>query len=107
MPIGTEKIFNNRIYIKISEVKGKHKSHKAYHENWQLKHYYIWEKANRKIPKGYYLCFKDGNTLNCELENLYLLTPSELGKLVQNKVYGYNEYTEAYLDIIRLENELL
>ena len=107
LPIGTEKIFNNRIYIKISEVKGKSKSHKAYHENWQLKHYYIWEKANGKIPKGYYLCFKDGNTLNCELENLYLLTPRELGKLVQNKVYGYNEYTEAYLDIIRIEDEFL
>ena len=44
---------------------------------------------------------------NIELENLYLVTPSELGKLVQNKVYGYNEYTEVYLDIIRLENELL
>ena len=72
-----------------------------------MKHYYIWEKTNGKIPKGYYLCFKDGNTLNCELENLYLVTPSELGKLVQNKVYGYNEYTEAYLDIIRIEDEFL
>ena len=41
---------------------------------------------------------------NIELENLYLATPSELGKLVQNKVYGYKEYTEVYLDIIRLEN---
>lgn len=107
LPIGTEKIFDNRVYIKISEEKGKSKSHEAYHENWKMKSYYIWEKANGKVPKGYYLCFKDGNSLNCELENLYLLTPSELGKLVQNKVYGYNEYTEAYLDIIRLENELL
>ena len=107
LPIGTEKIFNNRIYIKISEVKGKSKSHKAYHENWQMKSYYIWEKENGKIPKGYCLCYKDGNKLNCELENLYLLTPRELGKLVQNKVYGYNEYTEAYLDIIRIEDEFL
>lgn len=107
LPIGTEKIFNGFVYVKISETREKNKTHKAYHENWKMKAHYLWEKENGKIPKGYCLCYKDGNKLNCELENLYLVTPSELGKLVQNKVYGYKEYTEVYLDIIRLENELL
>ena len=107
LPVGTEKIFNGFVYVKISETREKNKTHKAYHENWKMKAHYLWEKENGKIPKGYCLCYKDGNKLNCELENLYLLTPSELGKLVKNKVYGYNEYTEVYLDIIRLENEFL
>ena len=107
LPIGTEKIFNGFVYVKISETREKNKTHKAYHENWKMKAHYLWEKENGKIPKGYCLCYKDGNKLNCELENLYLVTPSELGKLVQNKVYGYKEYTEVYLDIIRLEKELL
>lgn len=107
LPVGTEKIFNGFVYVKISETREKNKTHKAYHENWKMKAHYLWEKENGKIPKGYCLCYKDGNKLNCELENLYLLTPRELGKLVQNKVYGYNEYTEAYLDIIRIEDEFL
>ncbi len=107
LPVGTEKIFNGFVYVKISETREKNKTHKAYHENWKMKAHYLWEKENGKIPKGYCLCYKDGNKLNCKLENLYLLKPSELGKLVQNKVYGYNEYTEAYLDIIRIEDEFL
>lgn len=107
LPVGTEKIFNGFVYVKTSEAREKNRTHKAYHENWKMKAHYLWEKENGKIPKGYCLCYKDGNKLNCELENLYLLTPKELGKLVKNKVYGYNEYTEAYLDIIRIEDEFL
>lgn len=106
LPIGTEKIFNGFIYIKISDKKGsKHKS--TYHENWVAKHRYIWEKVNGKIPDGYIICFKDGNRLNCDISNLYLATNSESSILRINNVYGYEEYTDAYLEILRLEKELL
>ena len=109
-PIGTEKIFNGEIHIKINNIKETNrnrKSDRAYHKNWVRKHKYVWEQANGPVPKGYYLCFRDGNKLNCELSNLYLATHSELGLLAKNKVYGYEEYTDAYLDILRLEKELL
>lgn len=38
------------------------------------KHRYVWEKANGPIPEGHCVQFKDGDTLNCRLENLYLIS---------------------------------
>jgi len=40
---------------------------------WQLLQRYVWEKAYGKIEKGVNIQFKDGNTLNCTLENLYAI----------------------------------
>lgn len=106
LPIWSERISDNRIFIKISDKKGS-RNNKVYHENWVPKSRYIWEQHYGKIPKGHYICFKDGNSLNCELSNLFLASQSELSALSKNKVYGYGEYTDAYLDMIRLEKELL
>lgn len=38
------------------------------------KHRWLWEQAHGAIPKGYNVQFKDGNTLNCVLDNLYLIS---------------------------------
>lgn len=38
------------------------------------KHRWLWEQAYGEIPKGYNVQFKDGDTTNCVLENLYLIT---------------------------------
>ena len=38
------------------------------------KHRYIWEKAFGPIPKGHCVQFKDGDTTNCILDNLYLIS---------------------------------
>lgn len=48
----------------------------------QYKHRVIWEEANGLIPKGYNVQFKDKNTLNCVLENLYLISRSE--QMIEN-----------------------
>ena len=42
------------------------------------KHIYLWETANGKLPKGYNVVFKDGNTLNCVIENLECISDAEL-----------------------------
>lgn len=38
-----------------------------------LKHRYIWEKHNGKIPKGYDIAFLDGDRTNTNIDNLVLL----------------------------------
>lgn len=38
------------------------------------KHRYLWEQAYGPIPKGHNVQFKDGDTLNCVLDNLYLIS---------------------------------
>lgn len=44
---------------------------------WYPLHQHRWEKKNGKLPKGHCLWFKDGNTLNCTLKNLELITRAE------------------------------
>lgn len=66
-PVGSERI-NVDGYIEI-KVKDPNK--------WQLKHRYLWEKHNGKIPKGMILIFKDNNKLNVCLDNLILISRAE------------------------------
>lgn len=48
------------------------------------KHRILWEQHNGTIPKGFNVQFKDGNTLNCVIENLYLIRRSE--QLIENSL---------------------
>lgn len=41
-------------------------------------HRYIWEQAYGKVLKGHKVVFKDGDTLNCSLENLECISDREL-----------------------------
>ena len=38
---------------------------------------YIWRRHYGKIPKGRIIAFKDGNSQNCKLENLMMITRAE------------------------------
>ena len=42
------------------------------------KHRLVWQQAGKAVPKGYVVTFKDGNKLNCELDNLTLITRREI-----------------------------
>jgi len=41
---------------------------------WDLLHRHLYRQHYGDIPKGYVVAFKDGNSLNCEIDNLELLT---------------------------------
>lgn len=45
--------------------------------NWKMYHVYLWEQEHGKVPKGKIVVFKDGNTLNCTINNLELITRQE------------------------------
>lgn len=68
----------NTLYDFAITKRNDHNRYSYYHirlakSKWQLLHRYIWELYNGPIPKGHNVQFKDGNTLNCTLENLYLV----------------------------------
>lgn len=72
-PVGSERITKDGyIEIKIEDS-----------NRWKLKHIYVWEKKNGKIPKGYALLFLDGNKQNVNISNLMLIKRSEL--LIMNR----------------------
>lgn len=58
-----------------------HKKHGCYYKyirvakmKWMLLNRYLWEKHHGPIPANHLVAFKDGNNLNCSLENLFLLS---------------------------------
>ena len=53
---------------------------------WVHQHRVIWEHHNGPIPKATNIIFKDGNTLNCVIENLEVLTAQEL--MAKNTIHN-------------------
>lgn len=67
---------------------------------WVEYHRYLWEREHGPIPAGHNIQFRDGDTLNCDLSNLYMISqadqlrhensfharyPEEIKKLIQLK----------------------
>jgi hypothetical protein len=53
------------------------------------KHRYIWQQAGRDVPPGYVVGFKDGNRLNCDIDNLTLITRQEI--MARNTIHRLPE----------------
>ena len=96
-PVGSERI-NVDGYIEI-KVKDPNK--------WNLKHRLIWEEHNGEIPQGKLVIFRDNNPLNCNIDNLLLISKGENMKM--NNI-GACEYKglekEVLLNAIRLKNAI-
>jgi len=78
--ISTRKDSNGNAYQFIRLSKGK----------WVLYHRHIWEQANGPIPSGNIVTFIDGNSMNCELANLRMITKAENAKRNHNKEKAKN-----------------
>lgn len=74
-PIGYERICSKDGYVLIKV---------AEPNVFKLKHRVIWENENGSIPKGYVLAFKNMNKTDCRLENLILMTKSEMVRYSKN-----------------------
>lgn len=72
-PVGSERV-NRDGYIEVKVAEPR---------TWRLKHRVVWEREYGPIPKGYAVIFADGDPLNCEAENLMLITRKEL--LIANR----------------------
>ena len=66
-PVGSERVnVDGYVEVKVADP-GK----------WRLKHRVIWEEAHGPIPRGHNVQFRDGNSQNLSLDNLYLISRSE------------------------------
>ena len=96
-PVGSERVnVDGYIEIKIADP-----------SKWELKHRFVWEESNGKIPAGMNLIFKDNNPLNIKLDNLMLVTRAE--NMIINHA-GVNIYKgiekEVAVNAIRLKNAI-
>lgn len=95
--IVTRKDKNGYLYIRIKI---------AEPNKWQMLHAYIWEQKNGKIPKGHCVIFKDKNPLNPRLDNLMLVSRSELARLNQKYAYVHESLKETALQVVKVSNEI-
>ena len=68
---------------------------------FRLKHHVVYEQHFGPIPASHAIKFKDGNSLNLDIENMVLMSRGELAVL--NKCYSFNSaHTEAKPVLITL-----
>ena len=63
---GTELVRDGRVYIKVPGIR-----------TLQLKHRYVWEQHHGKIPQDHVVKFKDGDFMNCDISNLYIMSRAD------------------------------
>lgn len=83
--IGSEHISGKYIMVRVNNDKNVPE-----HQHYKMKQHVVWEKYHGKIPKGKIIVFLDGNSLNCEIENLYLTDRKVFNLLTVNKWHFEN-----------------
>jgi hypothetical protein len=68
---------------------------------WILYHNKIWIDANGKIPNKHIIIFKDGNTRNCQLENLQCISMKE--NVIRNSI---QRFPQEIQEVIKLTSKL-
>lgn len=72
--------------------------------DWRQLSHILWEQANGPIPEGSRLIYKDGNRLNCTLENLALVTLAENGYMNKKGLrFSTPEHTETGILIAKIK----
>jgi hypothetical protein len=89
-PVGSERIDRDGyVLIKVTD-------EGPWHKRWRHKHKVLWEQANGPIPKGRCILFLDSNKLNLSLDNLHLITNSQLAILNRkNLISDHPEFTKT------------
>ena len=88
--VGSERInVDGYIEIKVAEP-----------NRWRHKHRIIWEQVNGEIPKGYNVQFKNHNTQDCRIENLYIISHAEQMR-TENSLVA--RYPKGVQEVIRLK----
>jgi hypothetical protein len=72
---------------------------------WRELHRVVWEKNYGPIPKGYNIQFKDKNSLNCVIENLYMV--DRQNQMIENTIHRYPaEIKQAIRTIGKLKSKI-
>lgn len=78
------------LYIKISD------------SNWHLLHRVIWQLHNGDIPKGMNIVFIDGDSMNCQINNLQMVSDADL-----MRKNSHRNIPKELLEVIKLKNKLI
>ena len=93
-PLGSERITKDGYCeIKVSDTG----------RRWKPKHVLIYEKHHGKVPKGSAVIFLDGDKRNFDIDNLYLVTRSQLAMLNKNSLIQKDaDLTKTAINVVDL-----
>ena len=74
---------------------------------WRLKHRIIWEQHNGVIPAGYNVQFKNHNTQDCRIENLYIISKAEQMRTENSLVARYPKEVQEVIRLKRVVNRVI
>lgn len=82
-PVGSERISKDGyLERKVSDESFSHldpkEANRLRARRWRAVHLIVWEEANGPLPKGYAVCFRDGDKRNIALDNLELVKRGDL-----------------------------
>lgn len=63
---------------------------------WKLYQRHVWEKVHGPIPQDMIIRFRDGNTLNCDINNLELISRGEHARRNHNKIKAGESLKKHY-----------
>ena len=69
---------------------------------WELLHRHVWMEANGPIPKNMVIAFKDGNSMNCDLSNLEMITRQS--NMLRN---SSNNIPDELREVVKYKNKLI
>lgn len=98
VPVGTEVFRDGYMLVKVKDGPDLDQW-----DRWVAKHRLVWEQAHGPIPEGMMVVFLDGNTRNCELSNLALVSREENGIMNTKKLRSQNaEATKVAITVAKL-----
>ena len=101
-PVGSERVDSKNGYVLIKVT-----DEGRYQDRWKLKHRIIWEQEYGKIPENHTVVLADGDKHNFDLENLILISRSQLSYLNKKGfINGDPDVLKAGLKIIDIERKV-
>jgi hypothetical protein len=65
---------------------------------WRELHRVIWEQYYGPVPEGFKIAFKDGNKMNCEIDNLEIISNAD--NMLRNSVHNLPEELVTTIHIL-------
>lgn len=100
LPVGSVVVNSNGYKLRKRQMEG------TLWERWEFLHRAVWEEYNGPIPEGMAVTFKDSDKLNCDINNLMLVTRGENAALTRfHYRFEDPDLTETALNVIRLRQK--
>lgn len=88
---------NESVVQRIDKTGRVYKYYKVKNSHWILYHHKVWNDHHGPIPSKHIITFKDGNTLNCDISNLELITMAE--NAIRNSIQRFPQEVQQLIKL--------